>query len=174
MRKILFLLIFTFGLLNQFNCQTEQALLESAKGNLSKGNYAEVLLTCAKILNKNDDNELAHLYKAEALLNIMQLDNSLKEIEKVLSINTKNSQAYNIKGKIKMRLYDFKKTTNCESAKEDFDIALKLNPNDIIVINNIAYYYQNCIGDVKSSIEQFNKSLAINENRLGFFNQLFA
>lgn len=165
MKKRIFLLLFTFSLISQFNSQTDQALLESAKVNLSKGNNPEVLLTCTKILKNNDDNELAHLYKAEALLNIMQFDNSLKEIEKVLLINTNNSQAYYLKGKIKMKLYEFKRASNCDGAKENFDIALKLNPNNITVINNIAYYYQNCIGDIKSSIEQLDKSLAINENQ---------
>jgi tetratricopeptide (TPR) repeat protein len=169
MKKTIFLILFTFSLINQFKCQTEQALLEQVKINLNKGNIPEVLLNCTKILNINSTNETARLYRAEALMNIMQFDSSLKEIEKVLVINANNGQAYNLKGRIKLRLYDFKRISSCEDAKENFDIALKLNPNDITVINNLGYYYQYCIGDIKSSIEQYDKSIAIKENQPDIF-----
>ena len=169
MKKTIFLILFTFSLINQFKCQTEQSLLEQVKINLNKGNIPEVLLNCTKILNINSTNETARLYRAEALMNIMQFDSSLKEIEKVLAINANNGQAYNLKGRIKLRLYDFKRISSCEDAKENFDIALKLNPNDITVINNLGYYYQYCIGDIKSSIEQYDKSIAIKENQPDIF-----
>ena len=169
MKKTIFIIIFTFSLINKFKCQTEQSLLEQVKINLNKGNIPEVLSNCTKILEINNANESARLYRAEALMNIMQFDSSLKEIEKVLTINANNGQAYNLKGKIKLRLYDFKKISSCEDAKENFDIALKLNPNDISVINNLAYYYQYCIGDIKSSIEQYDKSIAIKANQPDIF-----
>lgn len=170
MKNIFFIVVF-LGLIKNLNSQTEQELLVNAKFNLDAGNNAEVIQICTNILATNNNNEVAYLYKADAQMNILRFDNALEDINKVIAINPKNAKAYTLKGRIKLRQYDFKSKDieYCNEAKANFDLAMKLNPNDAITLNNLAYYYQYCIGDIKAAKEQYDKSLTIDNSQSDVF-----
>ncbi len=82
------------------------------------------------------------------------LDSTMSLLDIAISYDNQCGEAYRIRGAC------FKATGNMERAIEDYDKALKYNPNDWMVYVNTGYMYS--LADIVKSLENWQKAVLIN------------
>jgi tetratricopeptide (TPR) repeat protein len=121
-----------------------------------KGRYDEAIPTLKNLIQKNPTNSEYHRIMGQILFDKNEVEESMNYLISSLRWDSRNKSALTMMGNLL-----FRKKNDPESAMKYYNQVLKLNPNDYIVINNIAVNYLNK-GDYKTAEQYFNQVLDIN------------
>lgn len=104
--------------------QTNEELVTRAKAEIEKREYDAAISDLTAVITSQPKNDEAYAQRARAyFLKTGNDDAAFADAEKALNLNSKNIDALNIRGKIKV---DRKQT---DSALDDFNKAIKIDPN---------------------------------------------
>jgi tetratricopeptide (TPR) repeat protein len=104
--------------------------------------------------------------ESEALYRENSFDQALKPLNKIIEIDKKNTQAYIQAGKIYLAKNDIKK------AKENFEKAIALEPNDDRIYKNIGRIYSRKYEFYSDAKTMFKKGLILNPNSSEIYMEL--
>jgi len=124
----------------------------------SKGKYKEALTVYDQFIIKNKDNVNGYLLRAELYLKINQLDKSMKDYIKILTLDKKNVYAFHQIGII----YHNKK--NYKKAIEYFEQNIAHDPHSFLGYYNMACAY--------SLLKNKEKSLWAYEHAVNIYNTM--
>ena len=114
---------------------------------------AVLLFSAASALEESYSSDQC-FNKADELYNGGSYNESLRYAEKALEINQSNDQAWNLKGRILIKLSRYNDSMAC------FNRALEINPNYANASSNIGIALIN-LGDEESAIAYFDKAIEI-------------
>ncbi len=115
----------------------------------------------SKAIELNSKSEYALIGRASVRMNVFQIKAGIIDINKAIEINPKNPISYNVRGNLKQRQHSLDKNNDSKEIIEDYELALKLKPNNFVTINNIAKYYA-YVGEYEKALSNFKESLKIN------------
>lgn len=130
----------------------------------SLNNNVSALKYFSKAIALNSNSEYALIGRASVRMNIFQIKAAILDINKAIEINPKNPLSYNVRGNIKQRQHTLDKNNDVKAIIEDYEIALKLKPNNFVTFNNIANYYA-YVGEYEKALGNYNESLKFNPNQ---------
>ena len=121
-----------------------------------KVRYDEAVPLLKNLIEKNPTNSEYHRVMGQILFDRNEIDESMDYLISALRWDNRNKSALTMMGNLL-----FRKKNDSDSAMKYYNQVLELNPDDYIVLNNIAVnYYQ--LGDNQKAKEYFEKVLTIN------------
>ncbi|HRH41014.1 MAG TPA: tetratricopeptide repeat protein [Pyrinomonadaceae bacterium] len=147
MKITLILLVCLFVQVGTDLAQTNDELLTRAKVAIEKREYDSAITDLTAVINSQPKNDEAYAQRARAyFLKTNYDDAAFADAEKSLKINSKNVDALNIRGKVKVN------RKQIDSALDDFNKAVKINPNFVKPFLNRA--------EVMIGKNEFDKAIA--------------
>jgi len=106
----------------QINIKYNIALNNLGVAFILSGKHNEAIKIFDELISLNDEDELAHLHRGNAMLELKNYDEALKSFDKVTSINDKNVLAFFIKGNLHFWREEY------DQAIQAYNRSIEINP----------------------------------------------
>ena len=130
---------------------------ERAKKLHRQKKYEEATRFYKRIINMDSENEMACYYFAFALDMLGRPDESIEMYKKMISLNPVNADGYYNLGIL------FTQKGNYGEAQKHYTKVLELQPSDAYLVSNCKGYSYFLQGESEKAIEEFQKSITLNE-----------
>ncbi|MDD3079395.1 MAG: tetratricopeptide repeat protein [Paludibacter sp.] len=132
------------------NSKNEKTWLQLIQLKITNQNYSGLLDVTNRAIDAMPDKVQWYFYKGIALFQLGKLEEALKTNRQAIALTTGNQQA--LKSDIYAQIGDiYYKLTERDSAYTAYDKALEINPANIYVMNNYAYYLSEQNTDLKKA-----------------------
>lgn len=133
--------------------------LDKVKSEYAKNNHKQVIDICTEALRKTNDNDTIYQsflsYRAGSYMKLLEYQSAINDFLKLVEIN-KGKRAYYIN--LSFAYGELNDTINQQVFIEK---AYQLDPNDILVLNNMAYMFSES-GKYEKSIGYATQGLSLN------------
>ena len=157
------------GRMNSVNyCDLNFLLYSRSELHRKMGSYEKSISDLIRVENNDPEKQFAkeyYLYNnlAIAYENLGNLEKSKEYIDKEVLISPQESLGY-------LNLADlYIQEGEYDLALENYNIALKIDPNNPNIFNNKAILFLDYLNDNENAFKNYSKAIEVSENKIGFY-----
>lgn len=132
-------------------------LKDSGKKHFDSGEYMNAVSDFETALNLSPEDAWTLRYLADSYRKSGQTQLALTTINHSILLDSGNSYSYKVRGLL------FYEAQQYQKAAQDFEKAIKVEPNNVWLIAHLSDAHQNK-GDYKLALDYINKAIALDEN----------